>query len=109
MLFLILYKTEISDSSEFFSIVMCFICVIYGLFMIIPFLASAICRLHDTGRSGYYFFISFIPLYGMVAIIVYLCLDSEQKDNEFGPSTKYICSDFANNQKELLNKVSYND
>ena len=71
----------------------------------IPFLSCVVRRFHNTGRSGYYFFITFIPFNGMVALSVYLCLDSEQKDNVFGPSTKYISSDFANiKSQELLNK-----
>ena len=88
-------------------LIMAFICGFYGLIVMVPFLSCVVRRLHDTGRSGYYFFISFIPLYGMVAITVYLCLDSEKKDNEFGPSTKYICSDFANIKSEELLNTEY--
>ena len=109
MMFLILCVTEDSKEALDGLLVMSYICGVYGLIVMIPFLAIAVRRLHDTGRSGYYFFISFIPLYGMVAIIVYLCLDSKQKDNEFGPSTKYIYSDFVNNpSEELVNKDTVN-
>ena len=106
MIIIVFILIEEGDKEALLNLLaaMSFFDCLYGAIVMIPFLASAVRRLHDTGRSGYYFFISFIPLYGMVAIIYYLCLDSEPKENQFGPSTKYICLDFQNSElKESFN------
>ncbi len=46
---------------------------IYFLATIIPFIALAVRRLHDTGKSGWYYLLSFIPYVG---------------GNEYGPDPK---------------------
>jgi uncharacterized membrane protein YhaH (DUF805 family) len=52
--------------------------------LFLPFLASSVRRLHDTGRSGWWLPIAFIPLLGLI----WLCKDSERRDNEYGLSPK---------------------
>lgn len=52
---------------------------------LIPSLAVAWRRLHDTGRAGGWFFISLIPLVGTIILIVWLCKPSEPAPNRFGP------------------------
>ena len=58
--------------------------VLFILAILIPSLAVTVRRLHDTGRSGWWYFISFIPLIGPVILIIFLVLGSDQ-DNEYGP------------------------
>src|ERR1700760_3672774 len=36
----------------------------YGLLAFVPSIAVTVRRLHDTGRSGYWYFIAFVPLIG---------------------------------------------
>ncbi|MEC0090378.1 DUF805 domain-containing protein [Paenibacillus macquariensis] len=60
---------------------------LYSLFILLPTLAVTVRRLHDTGRSGWWYFISFIPLVGGIIIFVFTCLDSVE-DNEYGPNPK---------------------
>ena len=62
--------------------------IIIILALVLPALAVTIRRLHDAGRSGGWYFISFIPLGGIV-LLVFLCQDSERGTNRFGPSVKY--------------------
>lgn len=64
-----------------------FISGIYSLAIIVPSLAVAVRRLHDTGRSGWFFFLSFIPLANLYLLYL-LCVDSEPGDNEYGPNPK---------------------
>ena len=41
-------------------------------------------RLHDTGRSGWWMLINFVPIVGPIILFVFLCLASEPVPNRFG-------------------------
>lgn len=60
---------------------------IFVLAMIIPSVAAAVRRLHDTGRSGWWMLLGFIPLVGLV-LIYFLVLDSDPGDNAYGSNPK---------------------
>ena len=64
------------------------IMVIFYLYGIIPSLAAIARRLHDTGRSGTYYFLSFIPLVGPIILLIYLCEDSQPGTNKWGNNPK---------------------
>ncbi len=61
---------------------------LYSLAVLVPSIAVAIRRLHDTGRSGWWFLISFIPLVGTIILIVFLAQDSQAGENQYGPNPK---------------------
>src|SRR5262249_13140731 len=42
----------------------------------LPSLAVLVRRLHDTDRSGWWVFISFVPLIGYIVLIVFACTGS---------------------------------
>ena len=44
--------------------------------------------MHDIGKSGAYFFLSFIPLVGIIILLVFLCKDSDPGENQYGPNPK---------------------
>lgn len=60
----------------------------YGLMILIPSLSVLVRRLHDTGRSGWWFFIILIPFVGAVVLLVFECLDSEPGVNQYGQCPK---------------------
>lgn len=60
----------------------------FVLAIIIPSVAVACRRLHDTGRSGWWQLINFIPFVGPIVLIVLLVQDSQPGDNRFGPNPK---------------------
>ena len=60
---------------------------IWSLIICLPSLAVTVRRLHDAGHSGWYYFISLIPLIGVILLFVALCTDSVG-DNEYGPNPK---------------------
>ena len=60
----------------------------YALAIIIPSLAVCVRRLHDIGKSGWYYFIGFIPLVGAIILLVWFCQDSQIGENEYGPNPK---------------------
>ncbi len=62
--------------------------VIYGLLSFITSLACMVRRLHDTGHSGFFILLFFIPL-GNIYLFILLLSDSTPGTNTFGISQKY--------------------
>ncbi len=62
--------------------------LVYGLGTLIPWLAVNARRLHDTGKSGGYFFINFIPVIGRIWYLVLMCTDGNHGSNSYGPDPK---------------------
>jgi len=54
---------------------------------LVPNLAVAVRRLHDTGRSGWWLLIGLVPLIGWIVLLYFFVLDSEN-DNQYGPYPK---------------------
>ncbi|CAG1023350.1 partial Inner membrane protein YhaI, partial [Patescibacteria group bacterium] len=50
--------------------------------------AVSVRRLHDTGRTGWWLLIAFIPIIGAIALLVFFFQDSQQGDNEYGAYPK---------------------
>ena len=63
--------------------------VLFSCGFMLPLLAATVRRLHDIGKRGEYIFITFVPLYGPITLLVLLCRDSSPETNKFGPSPKY--------------------
>jgi uncharacterized membrane protein YhaH (DUF805 family) len=63
---------------------------IFSLAMIVPSIAVAARRLHDTDRSGWWQLLSLIPLIGVIVLIVFLAQDSKPGENKYGPNPKMI-------------------
>ena len=63
---------------------------IYVLAIIIPSLALVVRRLHDTGKSGWFYLITFIPLIGGIWLLIIYCTDSENGTNNWGENPKGI-------------------
>ena len=61
---------------------------LYTLAMILPLIALAVRRLHDTGRSGWWILIGLVPLVGPIVLIVFYVTDSQPGTNEYGPNPK---------------------
>lgn len=64
---------------------------IVGLGLLIPSLAVAVRRLHDTTRSGWWILLGLIPVVGAIILIVFYVQDSHG-DNQYGPSPKAVGS-----------------
>ena len=56
-----------------------------GLLLIIPSLAVFVRRLHDVGRSGWWWLIAFFPLFGPLVLLIFTILDSQMGSNRWGP------------------------
>ena len=62
--------------------------MLYSLLILIPSLAVTVRRLHDTGRSGWWWLLSFIPFLGGIILLIFLIQDSETGVNKYGPNPK---------------------
>lgn len=65
-----------------------FLSGLYVLAGIIPGLALAVRRLHDTGRTGWWVLLGFVPFFGLVVLFVFAVLDTEPRTNAYGPPPK---------------------
>ncbi len=65
---------------------------LYSLAVFIPSLAVGVRRLHDTGRSGWWLLISFVPIIGFIALIVFLVQNSQPGTNQYGENPKEMGS-----------------
>ena len=61
---------------------------LFSLALLLPGLAVFVCRMHDTGRSGWWWLIVFVPIVGVIVAIVFLCQDSQPGENAYGPNPK---------------------
>lgn len=57
-----------------------------GAALFLPTLAVSWRRLHDTGRSGSWWFINFVPLVGWIFYLIWVCQPGEYHPNRFGPN-----------------------
>jgi len=64
--------------------------LIWILVTIVPALAVLVRRLHDTGKTGWWALIGFVPLIGGIVLLVFTVLDSDAGENKFGESPKVL-------------------
>jgi len=64
------------------------IALIYLIGVFLPTLGVSVRRLHDTGRSGWWFLLYFIPIVGLIVFLVFNVQDSQSTANKFGPNPK---------------------
>jgi uncharacterized membrane protein YhaH (DUF805 family) len=60
---------------------------VYGLValaLLLPNLAVMVRRLHDTGRSGWWYWIALIPLVGAILLLVWFASKGTTGSNEYG-------------------------
>jgi uncharacterized membrane protein YhaH (DUF805 family) len=62
-----------------------------GLFMLgtlLPSIAVAVRRLHDTDRSGWWLLLGLIPLVGQIVLLYFLIQEGDEGSNVFGSDPK---------------------
>ena len=62
--------------------------LVWILVTIVPALAVLVRRLHDTGKSGWWVLMGFVPFAGAIVLFVFSVLDSTSGENKYGPSAK---------------------
>ena len=74
-----------------------FIFVFYSLATLIPTLGVVVRRLHDVGKSGWFYFIGLIPVVGGIWLLVLMCTEGDHGENDYGPDPK--------NEIEEINEI----
>lgn len=62
--------------------------LLYGLAVLVPGLSVTVRRLHDLNKSGWMYFIVLIPIAGAIWLLVLLCTEGDQGENQYGPNPK---------------------
>ena len=62
--------------------------LVWILVTIVPALAVLVRRLHDTGKSGWWVLMGFVPFAGAIVLFVFTVLDSTPGENKYGTSAK---------------------
>ena len=57
--------------------------LVYSLAIAVPSVAVGVRRMHDIGRSGWWLLVPVVSL-------VFVCLDSQPGDNQYGPNPKAV-------------------
>ena len=62
--------------------------IIFYIAVLIPTLAVSVRRLHDIGKSGWYYLIGLVPIVGSLILLVWFCTEGERNSNGWGEDPK---------------------
>jgi len=62
--------------------------LIFALAILLPSISVMVRRLHDTDRSGWWYWIALVPVIGGIVLLVFTLLDGTPGSNQYGPSPK---------------------
>lgn len=63
---------------------------LYSLALFLPTLGVSVRRLHDLGKSGWWFLLGLIPVIGGIILLIWFCTEGEQANNQYGPNPKAV-------------------
>jgi uncharacterized membrane protein YhaH (DUF805 family) len=63
---------------------------IFSLAMLLPALAVAVRRLHDTNRSGWFILLGLIPIIGWIILLVWYIQKSDEGTNQYDTEENII-------------------
>ena len=58
--------------------------ILSALIITVPSITVGVRRLHDTNRSGWWYFIGFVPLIGSVVLLIFFVLKGTNGENKYG-------------------------
>ena len=79
------YAMLVSDYKALFAGMLVAWVLLFFAAAFIPSLAVTVRRLHDTGRTGWWYLANFIPYVGSFVLLYFMVLPSEHNENEYGP------------------------
>ncbi len=75
--------------SEKIMILFAALIIILALGIIVPSIAMSVRRLHDTGKSGLFYLLVFVP-FGSIVLLVFYIMEGDMGTNEYGPDPKEV-------------------
>lgn len=82
--FLAFFILELLCVIPFVNIIAILALLVLLLGLIVPALAVAVRRLHDTNRSGWWLLLYFVPIVGAIVLLVFMCLEGTKGANKYG-------------------------
>lgn len=77
------------EDGAFIVVIAYIVLTLWNLFALIPSITVTVRRLHDIGKSGWFFLLHLIPCgIGTLILLVFMCMDSQPGDNQYGPNPK---------------------
>lgn len=73
--------------SEDMAVILSIPYYLFILGLLIPNIAVGIRRLHDIGKSGWWYLLILIPIVGSIALIIFWCQKSIPETNQWGDSS----------------------
>jgi len=67
---------------------------LYALATLLPGIAVVVRRLHDIGKSGWFYFVALIPFIGAIWLLILLFQEGDNGPNEYGPDPKNDYQEF---------------
>jgi len=61
---------------------------LWSLVVLVPSISVCVRRLHDVGKSGWWYLFLALPLVGSIILLIQFCKDSTEP-NQWGPNPKY--------------------
>jgi uncharacterized membrane protein YhaH (DUF805 family) len=77
-----------SSAGSGVSLVLFLVLFVVALALLVPTISVLVRRLHDTDRSGWWYWISVVPFVGGIILIVLLVLESTPGPNQYGPPSR---------------------
>jgi uncharacterized membrane protein YhaH (DUF805 family) len=62
--------------------------VLWYAFTFVPDIAVTVRRFHDQDQSGWMYLLRFIPYLGGIVVMVFMFIDGQRFQNQFGPDPK---------------------
>ncbi len=63
---------------------------VFALVMLIPHIAVGVRRLHDIGKSGWWYLLILIPLLGTLVLIFFFVTDTQAGENAYSSNPKEL-------------------
>lgn len=77
------------EDGAFIILIAYILLTLWNLAALIPGIAVTVRRLHDIGKSGWFYLLHLIPCgIGSLILLVFMCKDSQPGDNQYGPNPK---------------------
>jgi len=78
----------VPNSSSLMGILILVTVGILSIILTIVDLGVTVRRLHDTGKSGWWILIRLVPYIGGLVLFIFMVMDSEAGENQYGPNPK---------------------
>ena len=78
----------LSAVGETVAMIAIILAVVWYLAHLVPSLAVTVRRLHDTGKSGWFYLLAIIPYIGGLIIFIFTVIEGDKGYNKYGPDPK---------------------